>query len=567
MQAIANGTTEPTIWQAVEWQQADKTVRNLRERIFRASEEGDYRKVRNLQKLMLRSRSNALMSVRRVTQQNAGQKTPGVDKVVIKTPEARGKLVDEVSEVKPWRVSPTRRIYIPKANGKQRPLGIPTIRDRAIQAMVKNALEPEWEAKFEITSFGFRPGRGCHDAIENIWSLTNKGRKVWILDADIKGAFDNINHEHLLAALGDFPARGLVKAWLKAGFMEGGIFNDTPAGTPQGGVVSPLLANIALHGMEQALGVKRDSNGWVKESPRAVVRYADDFVVLCESEEDAYKAREDLHGWLANRGLELSEEKTRVVHLDEGFDFLGFNVRRYAVETKDAKKKRTLTPHHKVLIKPSKESVNKFRKAVKDMFMRHKGASVEVLITKLNALITGWGNYFRHAVSKMTFHSLDHYIFQRQVRWAKFRHHTKGWNWIKERYFGKFAPKHEDHWVFGDKETGKYARRLGWIGIERHVMVKGRSSPDNPALRDYWQLRKARLLNLTGSYATLAKNQQFKCPVCRGHLNNGEELQLHHTIQDRKDARRNMLNFQQLTHYFCHQKIHSAKAVSRISLA
>lgn len=268
MQAIANGTTEQIDWRTVNWQQADKSVRNLRERIFRATQAGDHHKVRNLQKLMLRSKSNVLMSVRRVTQINAGKKTPGVDKVVVKTPEARSDLVNELVSYTPWKASPTRRIYIPKkANGKMRPLGIPTVRDRAMQAMVKNALEPEWEAQFEVSSFGFRPGRRCHDAIESIWVTISKGRKVWVLDADIEGAFDNIGHEPLLQTLEHFPAKALVNQWLKAGYMEGGIKHETPAGTPQGGVISPLLANIALHGMEVALDVKRERcSGYVKNS-------------------------------------------------------------------------------------------------------------------------------------------------------------------------------------------------------------------------------------------------------------------------------------------------------------
>lgn len=562
MQAIANGTTEPTNWRTVNWQEASKLVRNLRERIFRATEAGDYCKVRSLQKLMLRSQANVLMSVRRVTQQNAGKKTPGVDKVVVKTPEARGKLVDEVQKATPWRVSPTRRIYIPKANGKQRPLGIPTIRDRAVQAMVKNALEPEWEAQFEINSHGFRPGRSTHDAIEDIFNVTCKGKKLWALDADIKGAFDNIDHDQLLKALQNFPSRGLIKAWLKAGYMENGIFNDTPAGTPQGGVISPLLANIALHGMEEAMGVRRNKHGWAQGCLRSVVRYADDFVVLCETEEDAHQAKREMQVWLAERGLELSEDKTRIIHMDEGFDFLGFNVRRYFVTTKNTKHANTTS--YKVLIKPSKDSIKRFRKKIKELFMLHKGAPVRVLVQKLNALLTGWGNYFHHVVSKKIFKTLDHYIYQRQIRWAKFRHHNKGWNWIKNRYFGKFEPKRNDFWVFGDKETGTYARRLTWIGIERHVRVKGKSSPDDPKLRDYWDKRKARNLSFIGKYASLAKTQNYKCSVCGGHLNNDEEIHLHHIIQNRGDGRREMLDYQRLVHYFCHQQMHTAPVTSGI---
>jgi RNA-directed DNA polymerase len=238
MPAMANGAKGQTDWNAVEWRQAMKSVRNLRQRIFRASAEGDHRTVRSLQKLMLRSYSNALLAVRRVTQVNKGKSTPGVDKVVIRTPKARGELVDQLMRHEPAK--PARRVYIPKANGKRRPLGIPVIADRARQAMVLNALEPEWEARFEGISYGFRPGRGCHDAIERIFTIARPpNKKEWVVDADIKGAFDNISHDHVLQAIGLFPGRELVRQWLKAGYVEFGKWEPTGNGTPQGGVVTP----------------------------------------------------------------------------------------------------------------------------------------------------------------------------------------------------------------------------------------------------------------------------------------------------------------------------------------
>src|SRR6516164_5113040 len=272
----ANGPERRTDWDTAVWRKAQRLVRDLRQRIFRATQAGDRRKVRSLQKLMLRCYSNILMSVRRVTQVNAGKGTPGVDKVVVKTPAARGRLVDHLATAQPWRSQPVRRVYIPKSSGKQRPLGIPTVTDRCLQAMVKNALEPEWGARFEGSSYGFRPGRSCHDAIAKIHLLARPNkRKKWVLDADIKGAFDAIDHGLLLRTLGTAPGRGPIRQWLEAGVLEEGVAHATPRGTPQGGVISPLLLNIALHRMEAALGVRLDTKGRI-EGRRAVVRYRDD---------------------------------------------------------------------------------------------------------------------------------------------------------------------------------------------------------------------------------------------------------------------------------------------------
>jgi len=321
-------------WRQVDWRRAEADVRRLRQRIFTASKAGDLQRVRRLQKLMLRSRANTLISVRRVTERNAGRLTAGVDGEVVLTPEAKMQLVDRVQNAEPFKAMPVRRVYIPKPGGKRRPLGIPVILDRLHQARVVNALEPEWEARFEPRSYGFRPGRGCQDAIQAVHE-TAKGKgakRLWALDADLASAFDLIAHQHILSQIGTFPARGMVRAWLEAGVVEQGRVHRTEDGVPQGGAVSPLLLNVALHGMEKAAGVRYYQTGnsagkAVMGSP-VLIRYADDFVALCHTRRQALEVKAGLASWLAPRSLAFNEDKTRVVTLADGLGRAGARCRR-----------------------------------------------------------------------------------------------------------------------------------------------------------------------------------------------------------------------------------------------
>ena len=309
-------------WNGIDWSVQEERVRRLRCRIFTAAQDGDLAKVRNLQKLMLRSLANTLVSVRRVTQGNTGRHTPGIDGQVALTATARSDLAVLLHTAGPGQALPVRRVHIPKKGGT-RPLGIPVIVDRAQQQRVRNALEPEWEARLDRKQYGFRPGRGCHDAVEMIHkAVAAKGAtRSWVLDADLSKAFDRIDHEFLLDRIGSFPAREQIRAWLKAGVVDRGRYTPTEEGTPQGGVISPLLLNIALQGMEAAAGVEYDSQGVVKPGRPTVITYADDFVALCSSRQQAQTVRTQLSTWLATRGLALNPSKTRIAHIDDGFDF------------------------------------------------------------------------------------------------------------------------------------------------------------------------------------------------------------------------------------------------------
>jgi RNA-directed DNA polymerase len=512
---VANGPEDATLgWRQIDWRACEASVGRLRQRIFTASQAGDLKRVRNLQKLMLRSRANTLVSVRRVTERNTGRLTAGVDGKVALTPKAKMELAEKVQCLtEPFHAQPVRRVYIPKqgSSGKRRPLGIPVILDRAHQARVVNALEPEWEARFEPRSYGFRPGRGCHDAIEAIY-LTAKGKnpkRRWVLDADLAAAFDLIAHDHLLAQLGTFPARGMVKQWLKAGVVENGRLSRTDEGVPQGGVVSPVLLNVALHGMEQAAGVRYRTTGTqagktVANSP-VLIRYADDLVALCHSRDEALEVKARLASWLAPRGLTFNEDKTRVVSLDEGFDFLGFNVRRY---------------HGKLLIKPSKAAIRRIRQRLRTETLSLRGSNARAVIKRLNPIIRGWAAYYRGVVSSEAFTLLDRYMWALTYKWATFSHSNKPRRWVVNQYFGAFHKSRHDRWVFGDRSSGAYLQKFTWTRIYRHQMVKSRASPDDPALAEYWaeRRRKAPPLPIDTTSLRLFETQHGRCSLCGSML-------------------------------------------------
>lgn len=547
-------------WNDINWRKATKAVKNLRQRIFRARQLGNFRKLRNLQKLMLRSHANLLLSIRQITQVNTGKQTAGIDKEVINTPQQRVKLTLDMENTA-HTVKPTKRLYIPKSNGKMRPLGIPTIRDRVMQAIVKNLLEPEWEAVFEPNSYGFRPGRSCADAIDQIFNrITSKGTAkgdTWVLDADISGFFDNISHSQIEKSIGNTPGRKLIKMWLKSGFMDKGTFNETTQGTPQGGVISPLLANIGLHGLETAIRAipyrdrprKSHPKGQLNKKGMGVIRYADDFVVMANSKEDILGAKKEIEKWLEDRNLKLSEEKTKIVQVEDGFDFLGFNIRTYS---------------EKALIKPAKTKVLQFCKNIGRVIASLSGATQETVITKLNPILRGFANYYRGVCSKDTFSYIRHRVWQSLWQWAKRRHPSKTETWVKDKYFHCVGTR---KWVFTCKGVdGRGSEKwfklfeVGDTPIIRHIKVKESSSPDNPQLKEYWEDRRnkqGKQYWAKGSkYYQVGKNQGWKCPVCGDYLFNGEDIETHHIVPVKEGGTNDTQNLVHL-HKTCHKQEHS----------
>jgi len=524
---MVNGPEDVELdWDAIDWRTHEQNVARLRRRIFKATREQDWAAVRSLQKLMLGSWSNTLVSVRQVTQRNAGRRTAGIDGEVALSSQTRADVAVRVHCSRAsWKPEPVRRVYIPKASNraKLRPLGIPVLMDRCHQGRVRNALEPEWEARFEARSYGFRPGRGCADAIAALYT-TLKGpqaKRVWILDADLAAAFDKIDHDRLLAAIGSFPAREMIRGWLKAGVFEPVKgFAPTEEGTPQGGVISPLLLNVALHGLEEAAGVRYQTGNRATQAVRGtpiLVRYADDLAVCCHSRQQAKQVKAALAEWLEPRGLVFNEDKTRIVHLDEGFNFLGFNLRRY----------RRTSASGKLLIKPSQEAIKRVKRRLADEVRRLRGSNALVLIAKLNPIIRGWAAYYRGVVSSAVFSALDAYMWRLTYRWARRSHPRKPTQWVIARYFGRFHRNRNDNWVFGESKHPRgqdgdkiaYLVKFSWTDIVRHQLVAGRASPDDPGLTDYWAGRRRKVKPALDSYnLNLLAKQDGRCPLCGDYL-------------------------------------------------
>ena len=519
-------------------------------RIAKATQDSDWRRVKALQRLLTRSFSARALAVRRVTE-NQGKRTAGVDRELWDTPTCKWEAVSAIKQQRGYRPMPLRRVYIPKANGKERPLGIPTMKDRAMQALHLLGLEPVVESQSDPNSYGFRRNRSTADAMSQLFvCLSQKAAAPWVLEADIEGCFDHINHEWLVSHVR--MDRMILHKWLKAGVVYKGQLASTEAGTPQGGIISPTLANVALNGLESGLHAHLRATvgpSKVQKLKVNVVRYADDFVITGASQDLLVDVvRPWVEAFLAQRGLRLSPAKTRVTHIDEGFDFLGWNFRKYSGT---------------LLIKPSKKNVKALYDKVKGIVKAHAMVKQAELIQLLNPVLRGWAQYHHPVVAKETFSKLDSLLWWRLTRWARRRHPKKSTRWVA----GKYWPTIEGRIEFATRIRSEEVEprwmrlyRLADTDIVRHRKVMGGYNPFDPEWEAYGEdLRAKRLLRSMAyrkQWATLYLSQQGKCIHCGEAITEETGWHDHHLVQ-RVAGGSDSLSNRVLLHPVCHVQLHA----------
>jgi RNA-directed DNA polymerase len=551
-QAVGAVSREAAEWYAIDWPAIHRNVRRLQVRIVQATKESRWGRVRALQRLLTHSYSGKVLAVRRVTENN-GKKTPGVDQEIWDTPEKKTQAVHALKR-RGYRSQPLRRVYIPKSDGKtMRPLGIPTMIDRGQQALHLLALDPVVETTADRNSYGFRQKRSCADAMVQCFLALRSANTQWILEGDIKSCFDKISHEWLLAHV--LMDRVILQKWLKSGYMEKHVLHDTTDGTPQGGIISPALANCTLDGLERLLQEKYPAGKRLKslggEKPCVnLVRYADDFVITSKSKELLEGEIKPLVAqFLQERGLELSPTKTVITHVEHGFDFLGQNVRRY--------------PNGKLLTKPSKKNVGAFLKGIRRTIKAAHGVSAADLIDQLNPKIRGWANYHRHVVSKRTFGHVDRNIFSSLWQWARRRHPNKSPRWFKPKYFDRRGNR--DWSFFGETCDDEGRPTKVWLyyakstPIKRHVKVKGEANPYDPTYETYFEEREgAHMLETFRGTRTLRYlwyEQRGLCTQCNTKITRITGWRLHYCVPRVKGGSTGAKNCV-LLHPECHDRVH-----------
>jgi RNA-directed DNA polymerase len=570
----ASATATPRIedWTQTPWRKLEQHVYRLQKRIYRAQARGNTKAVHSLQRLLMKSRAARTLAVRRVTQDNHGKKTAGVDGVKAVGPLVRLRFVETLRTPEAITARPVRRVYIPKPGKphESRPLGIPVLLDRAHQALVKLALEPQWEARFEPDSYGFRPGRSCHDAIAAFFMQVVFAPK-YVLDADIKGCFDNISITALLAKLDTTPAlRRAIRAWLYAGMMDKGMVIPTTSGVPQGGIISPLLTNVALHGLQQAVEGAYVRRGHTpKGDPGAPVRprllrYADDFVVRCRDLDGITAARAVVERWLADMGLHLSPTKTRITHtLDPyegavGLDFLGFALRQYRVgRTRAGRLKGKVSTGFMVRITPSKDAVKRHIADLNAIVRRMRASTQEALIAALNAQIRAWRPYDRHVLCVEAFNDCDHAVYAMLRRWSRRRHPNKSARWIANRYWHESDGQ---RWCFRVPDGIRLIRHTA-MHQEQYIKVRGMASPYDGNLI-YWS-RRLRTHWATGTpMARLLRRQQGRCSSCGLTFRDEDRLEMHHIVRP-ADGGTNLDSNLQALHVHCHDQLTARQQAER----
>jgi RNA-directed DNA polymerase len=536
-----------TDWHAIDWQSANQNVRRLQTRIVKATQEKRWGKVKALQRLLTHSFSGKVLAVRRVTE-NQGKNTPGVDKVTWNTPQKKVNAVYALRQ-RDYHPQPLRRIYIPKKNGKRRALGIPAMKDRAMQALYLLALDPIAETTADLNSYGFRPQRSTADAIEQCFTaLGNIHTAQWVLEGDIKSCFDGISHNWLLTHIP--MEKSILRKWLKSGYIDKNVLYPTEEGTPQGGIISPVLANMTLDGLERRLRV-RFPKTTIKGIAAKVnfVRYADDFIVTAASKELLEQEVKPLiEAFMKERGLELSNEKTRITHIEDGFDFLGQNIRKY----KTGKQ-------HKLLIKPAQKNVHAHLEKIREIIKKNQTLSAGRLILMLNPIIRGWAQYHQHVVSSDVFSYVDDAIYRRLRQWMKRRHPNKSNKWITKKYF----KTHEgNNWVFYGEKDGQeyYLAETTRVPIKRHAKVKCEANPYDPKWESYYEKRlDVHIVDtLSGKrwLIHLWKEQNGLCPMCQQKITKITGWHSHH-IEWRSKGGSGIAENRVLLHPNCHQQIHS----------
>lgn len=535
-----------TCWEAIDWQKALAYVKKLQVRIVKAQKEGHYSKVKSLQWLLTHSFYAKALAVKRVTS-NQGKRTSGVDHELWLTPQAKFNAISKLNR-RGYHPQPLRRHYIPKKNGKMRPLGIPTMTDRAMQTLYKFSLEPIAETYADPNSYGFRIGRSTHDAIEQCFTDLNKGKSPeWILEGDIKGCFDHISHEWLLE---NIPMdTQILEKWLKCGYVETRKLFPTDEGAPQGGTISPTLMNMTLDGLErllqERLPTRQKVNGRTHFNKLNFVRYADDFIITGESPEFLRdKVLPIVKEFLTERGLQLSEEKTVITYIEDGFDFLGKNIRKY---------------NGKLLIKPSKTSVKSFLEKVRSIIKGNKSTKQETLIRKLNPVIRGWVNNQRYVVSSKVFSRVDYEIYKCLWQWAKRRHKKKSHKWIAQKYWHHIGSR---QWTFSvpyenqSTEGEPLYCKLEYATdtkIIRFKKIVAEANPFDECWTDYFEEREGeKLLNSTKGrekLLTIWRRQHRRCPVCGDLITSETGFKVH------TPAGKNSLKI--MVHKECHEEIHS----------